>query len=79
MRAKGGWWMSDVNDLCVLSESGLSFNLFQPSVHRFHFSHLFICFFWIGSPELRLQRNFPGDRGSSSQATPLPSVCQLQS
>lgn len=34
MRAKGGWWMSDVNDLCVLSESGLSFNLFQPSVHR---------------------------------------------
>ena len=34
MRAKGGWWMSDVNDLCVLSESGLGFNLFQPSVHR---------------------------------------------
>ena len=63
MRAKGGWWMSDVNDLCVLSESGLSFNLFQPSVHRFHFSHLFICFFWIGSPELRLQRNFPGGSG----------------
>ena len=33
-RAKGGWSMSDVNDACVLSESGLSFNLFQPSVHR---------------------------------------------